>query len=113
MGRLVAATAPFTLAKDPAQLPRVGAILHNCLESLRVTAQLLAPFMPDTAERLRSALGLGESSFADLGLAWGDAFASGHRIGEPVSLFPRIETASAEARPGKTPKGKGGSKSAG
>ena len=111
--KYIVATAPFTLAKDPVQLPRVGAILHNCLESLRVAGQLLAPFMPDTAERLRSALALGDDSFADLGLSWGGAFAAGHRIGEPVSLFPRIETASAEGRPSKTPKGKGGTKSAG
>ena len=111
--KYIVATAPFTLAKDPVQLPRVGAILHNCLESLRVAGQLLAPFMPDTAERLRSALALGDDSFAELGLSWGGAFAAGHRIGEPVSLFPRIETASAEGRPSKTPKGKGGTKSAG
>jgi hypothetical protein len=69
--------------------------------------------MPDTAERLRAALGLGESAFRDLGLSWGGAFPTRHRIGEPVSLFPRIETASAEARAGKSPKGKGSAKPAG
>lgn len=105
--KYIVATAPFTLAKDPAQLPRVGAILHNCLESLRVTAQLLAPFLPETAERLRAALGLDQAAFADLGLAWGDALAAGHCIGEPVSLFPRIDTGSGDAKPGKRPKDKG------
>jgi methionyl-tRNA synthetase len=104
--KYIVATAPFTLAKDPAQLPRVGAILHNCLESLRVTAQLLAPFLPDSAERLRVALGLDEARFADLGLAWGAAFAAGHRIGEPVSLFPRIETPAADGASGKAASGK-------
>jgi methionyl-tRNA synthetase len=99
--KYIVATAPFTLAKDPAQLPRVGAILHNCLESLRVSAQLLAPFLPDTAERLRAALALDDARFADLDLAWGAAFAAPHRIGEPVNLFPRIETASDKAKPGK------------
>ena len=57
--------APFTLAKDPAQLPRVGAILHGCLESLRVSAQLLAPFLPDTAQRLMVALALDEQPSSD------------------------------------------------
>ncbi len=39
--KYVVETAPFTLAKDPAQRPRVGAILHELCEALRVTAQLL------------------------------------------------------------------------
>ncbi|MEW6272597.1 MAG: methionine--tRNA ligase [Thermodesulfobacteriota bacterium] len=94
--KYIVATAPFTLAKDPAQKPRVGAVLHNCLEALRVTAQLVAPFLPDTAERLRVALALDEPRFADLQLAWGTAFSPGHRVGEPVALFPRIETEDAK-----------------
>ncbi len=102
--KYIVETAPFTLAKDPVRRPRVGAILHNCLESLRVAAQLLAPFLPDTAERLRSALCLDASRFADLDLPWGQAFPPGHRVGEPVSLFPRIETPQApKAERGRGP----------
>ena len=93
--KYIVATAPFTLAKDPAQQPRVGAILHNCLEALRCAAQLVAPFLPDTAERLRTQLGLDESRFANLDLTWGAAFAPGHQVGEAVNLFPRIESAPA------------------
>ncbi len=102
--KYIVATAPFTLAKDPAQLPRVGAILHNCLEALRRAAQLVAPFMPDTAERLRGALALDEARFADLDLAWGAAFPGGHRVGEPVALFPRIDPPGAAAKPAKSGK---------
>jgi methionyl-tRNA synthetase len=93
--KYIVETAPFTLAKDAEQRPRVGAILHNCLEALRVSAQLLAPFLPDTAESLRQALGLERAAFDDLDLAWGRAFAAGHRTGEPVSLFPRIDVPAA------------------
>lgn len=89
--KYIVETAPFTLAKDPANRPRVGAILHNCLESLRVAAQLATPFLPETAERLREALGLDEATFADLDRAWGRAFRAGAATGEPVNLFPRIE----------------------
>ena len=91
--KYIVETAPFTLAKDSSQLPRVGAILHNCLEALRVAAQLAAPFMPETAERLREALGLDAKRFADLDLPWGTALTPGGRTGDPVNLFPRIETA--------------------
>jgi methionyl-tRNA synthetase len=107
--KYIVETSPFTLAKDDAQKPRVGAILHNCLEALRVSAQLLAPFLPETAERLRMALGLDEVRFADLDLAWGSAFAAGHTAGQPLSLFPRVEAAehgperSAARRPAAKP----------
>src|SRR5262244_1285202 len=45
--KYITETAPFTHAKDPAARPRVGAVLHNLLETLRVAAQLLSPFLPD------------------------------------------------------------------
>jgi len=101
--KYIVATAPFTLAKDPEQRPRVGAILHSCLEALRVAAQLVAPFLPDTAERLRTSLRLDEAVFADLGLEWGAAFAPGHTIGEQVNLFPRIDTAAGDVPAGAKP----------
>jgi methionyl-tRNA synthetase len=104
--KYIVATAPFTLAKDATQLPRVGAILHNCLEALRCAAQLVAPFLPDSAERLRVQLGLDQAKFDDLGLGWGSAFAAGDVVGEPVNLFPRIETAPSPAAAPKRDKGK-------
>jgi methionyl-tRNA synthetase len=93
--KYIVETAPFTLAKDPTQLPRVGTILHNLLEALRVTAQLAAPFLPDTAERLRGLLGLPADGLALPGPAWGTAFAEGHVVQPPVVLFPRIDVAAA------------------
>jgi methionyl-tRNA synthetase len=90
--KYIAATAPFTLAKQAENRPRVGAILSNCLESLRVGAQLVAPFLPETAERLREALAVDETTFADLDRPWGRAFPAGHRVGEPINLFPRVES---------------------
>ena len=36
--KYIVATAPFTLAKDPARMPRVAQILVNLLEGLRVIA---------------------------------------------------------------------------
>jgi methionyl-tRNA synthetase len=89
--KYVTDTAPFTLAKDPARRPRVGAILHELCEALRTTAQLVAPFMPETAARLGEVLGLSADQLDDLSLPWGSAFAPGHRTGEPVTLFPRVE----------------------
>ncbi len=89
--KYVVETAPFRLAKDPAERGRVGTILHHCLEALRVQAQLVAPFLPDAAERLREILALSPERFADLDLPWGEAFPAGHRVGAAVNLFPRVE----------------------
>jgi len=78
------------LVKDPAQLTRVGEILHNLLEGIHQLSRLLAPFMPDTAKELRRLLGLREGDVADR-TPWGACFAPGHKVNGPTVLFPRIE----------------------
>jgi methionyl-tRNA synthetase len=88
--KYIVETAPFTLAKDPATKPRVGAILHQLLEALRVTAQLAAPFIPETAERIVGLLGLPADALQLPAPAWGTAFPPGHTVQKPVPLFPRI-----------------------
>jgi methionyl-tRNA synthetase len=89
--KYVVETAPFTIAKDPARRPRVGAILAELSEALRVSAQLLEPFLPDTARRLFALLGLPADQMARLDLPWGGAFPPGHRTLPPEPLFPRVE----------------------
>jgi methionyl-tRNA synthetase len=89
--KYVTETAPFSLAKSKDRLPRVGAILHELCEALRVTAQLVEPFMPETARKLSTYLGFPESRLAELDLAWGTAFAAGHRITAGPALFPRFD----------------------
>ena len=44
-------TTPWSLAKDESKKARLAAVLYNLLESIRVTAALLAPFMPTTMPR--------------------------------------------------------------
>ncbi|HLY37714.1 MAG TPA: methionine--tRNA ligase [Candidatus Binatia bacterium] len=90
--KYVTDTAPFTLAKDPARRPRVGAILHELCEALRAAAQLVEPFLPETARRLWAMLGLPPERLAALDTPWGTAFAIGHRTAAPEALFPRVET---------------------
>jgi methionyl-tRNA synthetase len=91
--KYVTETAPFTRAKDPAQRGRVGAILHELCEALRVTAQLAEPFLPETSRKLAGFLGFPERRLAELALPWGAAFPAGHRTLPPEPLFPRVESA--------------------
>jgi methionyl-tRNA synthetase len=93
--KYIVVTAPFTLAKDPAQRPRVGAILHHLLEALRATALLLTWFLPDTSARILDRLGLEPPATLPAELAWGTHLTAGHQTGPSVVLFPRIETADA------------------
>jgi methionyl-tRNA synthetase len=86
-------TAPFKIAKDPAQAERLDEILYNLAEICRILAVLLWPFVPTTAEKIYAQLGLTDSpaKFADV--AWG-RLAPGHLLGEPIPLFPRKDLAS-------------------
>ncbi|HUA69266.1 MAG TPA: methionine--tRNA ligase [Candidatus Saccharimonadales bacterium] len=81
-------TAPFKLAKDPAQAKRLDEVLYNLAETCRVLAVLLWPFLPGTAAKIYRQLGLtGEpDKFSEA--TWG-ALKPGHKIGEPAPLFPR------------------------
>ena len=51
-------TAPFKLAKDPAQAQRLDEVLYNLTESCRVIAVLLWPFLPTSATKIYEQLGL-------------------------------------------------------
>ena len=51
-------TAPWVLAKDEANLPRLAAVLYNLCEVLRVAAVLLTPFLPNTTPKMAQQLGL-------------------------------------------------------
>jgi methionyl-tRNA synthetase len=98
--KYVVTTAPFKLAKDPAGLPRAGAVLHHLLEALYVIAVLLKPYMPETSRRLFERLNLPDDSSLAPPWHWGAALEPGHRTREPEILFPRIETAATKRRAG-------------
>jgi methionyl-tRNA synthetase len=81
-------TAPFKLAKDPAQAQRLDEVLYNLTETCRVLAVLLWPFLPETAVKIYAQLGLKETPDKFSETTWG-RLKSGHTIGEPAPLFPR------------------------
>ncbi len=84
-------SSPWALAKDPAQQERLGTVLYNLLEAVRLVALLVGPFLPDTAKSIMSTLGQPE---AELNLIdnsrWG-LLQPGTPIAKAAPLFPRIE----------------------
>jgi methionyl-tRNA synthetase len=98
VNRYIVETAPFTLVKEPAQRRRVGEILHHLLEALRTCAELVEPFLPESARRIWRLLGLPGEPSLRLTRPWGTVFAADHTTAPPETLFPRIDTAITDDR---------------
>ncbi len=90
--RYVEENAPWTLARNK-DFERLGCVLYNLSESLRLTALYLFPIMPGTAGKIWDALGLA-AALAGRPMqeeaAWGRTPA-GTAIKPGGQLFPRIE----------------------
>lgn len=97
--RYVDHAAPWNLAKHPAHQDRLKTVIRTLLEVNKVTAVLIAPFMPETAEKILARLGCSKSSL-ELRLAddgqWG-TLEEGRAVSKGEALFPRIEAK--EAKP--------------
>jgi methionyl-tRNA synthetase len=92
--RYIEETAPFRLAKDDAQRGRLGTVLNHLLESVRLTALLLTPIMPEKCAMIREtirqappedALTLDDARWDPL------AYRPADPLAKPSPHFPRIE----------------------
>lgn len=82
-------TAPWILAKDEDKKEVLGTVLYNLLETIRVGAVLLTPFMPSTAASIFKQLNTEEgdlSTVENFGV-----YAAGTVLGESEMLFGRID----------------------
>ena len=59
-------TMPWALAKDETKQDRLATVLYNLAESIAIGANLLTPFMPQTAEKILAMLNDGKREFEDL-----------------------------------------------
>ncbi len=88
-------TAPWNLAKNPKDQPRLDTVLYHAAETLRFLTLALFPFMPHTAEEMKRQLGL-QLNFSKPLLAgdvhWGGLL-PGTVIAKGQALFPRVATA--------------------
>ncbi len=78
---------PWRLAKDETQKPRLARVLYNLLETIRVCAGLLRPFMPATTDEIMKRLGGAPSDWESLGL-WGRFCLQRLRWNRGPALFP-------------------------
>jgi len=85
---------PWVLAKDKAKEKRLGTVLYNSLESLRIITILISSFMPSSSEKIWKQLGIKEKlnkQTLKSAKEWG-RLPSGIKIGKIEAVFPRRES---------------------
>ena len=85
-------TAPWVLAKNEADKPRLNAVLFNLCAALELIAALLQPYLPNTAPKMAAQLGVdaGELS-ALLRKETSAASRAAYTVHKGEALFPRID----------------------
>jgi len=59
-------TEPWNLNKDETKRERLSTVLFNLLEAINIGANLLAPFMPETANKIFAELGVEPRNYEDI-----------------------------------------------
>ena len=89
--------APWTLAKDPANRAHLAAVMYNLLETIRICAVLLTPFIPDSAEKIFDQIGACPCCRTwEKANVWG-SLRPDVTVHKGEALFPRIDTEKALA----------------
>ncbi len=83
-------TEPWALAKDEEKRDRLETVLFNLLESIRFIGTLLAPFMPETSDKIFAQTGAAKCEIAELNV-FSDSGEKTVGVAEP--LFARIDEA--------------------
>ena len=84
-------TAPWLLAKDEAKRERLAAVMYNLLETVRICAVLLTPFMPESCEAIFARIGAETNGRTwDSAAVWG-ALGDNTVVHKGEAIFPRID----------------------
>ncbi|MBE6908194.1 MAG: methionine--tRNA ligase [Ruminococcaceae bacterium] len=86
-------TAPWVLAKDEAKKDRLAAVLYNLLETVRVCAVLLTPFMPESVEKIFAQIGATACERTWESAEVFGALHDGVTVTKGEAIFPRIDAA--------------------
>ncbi len=92
----IEATAPWKLAKDASAAPLLDDVLHTLAECMRRIAILLEPVLPEASKNILAQINWRPQPSDALTARLEDELPDGHLVGEPLPLFPRIESAAAD-----------------
>lgn len=82
-------TFPWVLAKEEDKKPRLGTVLYNLLESIRISSVLLEAFIPDTAKKIQTQIHAVHTSFESISSF--DGTIAGEKVGIGEPLFARMD----------------------
>ena len=90
LNKYIDETEPWVLAKDEARKDRLATVMYNLTEGIIMGTSLLAPFMPETADRIAAQLNTSLREFDTLE-HFGE-YPSGNKVTEnPEILFARLD----------------------
>ncbi len=90
--------APWSLAKNPDTKARLGTVMYNLAEVIRIVAVLCTPYMPTLPNKIYQQLGISDNKEIhgwDSAKKWG-SIPYGVEINRGESIFPRIQPEEAE-----------------
>ncbi len=84
-------TTPWVLAKDESNNKKLATVLYNLLETIRITATLLKPFMPKSMEKALLQIGAGENETTYQCTSKWNVLPRSVKVQKGEVLFPRID----------------------
>ena len=84
-------TAPWVLAKDEANKPRLSAVIYNLLEAIRIITTLLSCFMPTTMPKAWEQIGAAADDITYENAAKFGVLPANVTVHKGDVLFPRID----------------------
>ena len=82
-------TTPWILAKDENKKARLGTVLYNLAETLRIISVLLSSFLPDTSNKINKQLNISDKNWESI-KKFGKT-KSQVKVKKGANLFPRID----------------------
>ncbi len=86
-------TAPWILGKDPEKKARLAAVMYHLLETIRICAVLLKPFIPDSCDKIFTQIGADEGIRTWESSAIFGALPVNVTVHRADAIFPRIDVA--------------------
>ena len=85
-------TMPWALAKEESNRDRLGTVLYNLIESIRVISILIQPFMTKTPALIREQIGINSGDIIgwDQAKSW-NLSQPGTKIVKKEAIFPRLD----------------------
>lgn len=82
-------TTPWILAKDEEKKERLGTVLYNLAEALRIVSVCVSAFLPETSENINKQLNVELTTWDSV--ASFDGTSAGTKVNKGDALFPRID----------------------